>query len=84
MPKVDDSLDNEVRDDARASRKQKHQRTIAYIAIGTMLAITLLILSPIVSESRVNIFAAVADLFYLSMASIVGAFMGFTAYMSRK
>ena len=84
MPKVDDSLDNEARDDARASRKQKHQRTIAYIAIGTMLAITLLILSPIVPDTRVNIFVSVADLFYLSMASIVGAFMGFTAWASRK
>ena len=84
MPKIEDSLDNEARDDARASRKQKHQRTIAYIAIGTMLAITLLILSPIVPDARVSIFVSVADLFYLSMASIVGAFMGFTAWATRK
>jgi len=84
MPKIEDSLDNEARDDARASRKQKHQRTIAYIAIGTMVAITLLILSPIVPDARVSIFVSVADLFYLSMASIVGAFMGFTAWATRK
>jgi hypothetical protein len=75
---------NEERDDRRASLKQKHQRIMAYTALAANICLTLLLFTPVVTESRIDTFASIADLFYLSMASIVGMFMGSSAYMSRK
>jgi hypothetical protein len=38
----------------------------------------------IIPDSRVKALADLLGLFYIGQASVVGAYMGFTAYMSRK
>jgi hypothetical protein len=68
----------------RADRKQKQQRYMAWTAIWSMIAFTLILFSPIVSDSRVNALADLLGLFYIAQAGIVGAFMGVSAWMSRK
>ena len=56
----------------------------AWVAIISMIVFTAVLFSPVVSESRVAALADLLGLFYIAQASIVGAFMGVTAWMSRK
>lgn len=65
-------------------RKMKHQRKMAYIALISMILFTVLLFSPIIPDTRIQLLDEVSGLFYISMASIVGAYMGFTSWMSRK
>ena len=57
---------------------------MAWVAIISMIVFTAVLFSPVVSESRVAALADLLGLFYIAQASIVGAFMGVTAWMSRK
>jgi hypothetical protein len=68
----------------RADRKQKQQRYMAWVAIWSMIVFTFVLFSPVVSDARVNALADLLGLFYIAQAGIVGAFMGVSAWMSRK
>ena len=68
----------------RADRKQKQQRYMAWVAIWSMIVFTFVLFSPVVSDPRVNALADLLGLFYIAQAGIVGAFMGVSAWMSRK
>jgi hypothetical protein len=68
----------------RADRKQRQQRYMAWVAIWSMIVFTFVLFSPLVSDSRVNALADLLGLFYIAQAGIVGAFMGVSAWMSRK
>ena len=74
----------EVSEIERADRKQKQQRYMAWTAIWSMIVFTLILFSPIVSDSRVSALADLLGLFYIAQAGVVGAFMGVSAWMSRK
>ena len=50
----------------------------------SMIAFTVFLFLPIVPDSRVKALADLLGLFYIGQASVVGAYMGFTAYMNRK
>ena len=90
---VDD--DGEVSDDEltdmekieeieRGNRKQAAQRRMAWVAIWSMIIFTIVLFSPLVSDARVNALADLLGLFYIAQAGVVGAFMGVSAWMSRK
>lgn len=78
------SVVKELSEIERADRKQKQQRYMAWVAIWSMIVFTLVLFSPIVSDARVNALADLLGLFYIAQAGIVGAFMGVSAWMSRK
>lgn len=93
--KYDVDMDGEVTDDElrdmekieeieRQNRKQSAQRRMAWVAIWSMIVFTLVLFSPLVSDARVNALADLLGLFYIAQAGIVGAFMGVSAWMSRK
>jgi hypothetical protein len=93
--KYDLDSDGEVSDDElkdmekieeieRQNRKQSAQRRMAWVAIWSMIVFTIILFSPIVSDTRVNALADLLGLFYIAQAGIVGAFMGVSAWMSRK
>ena len=63
--------------------KSHAQKQMSWTAIGSIVAFTLLMITPLVSESRVNALADLLGLFYLGQASIVGFYFGAQAYMSR-
>jgi hypothetical protein len=65
-------------------RKLRAQKYMASVALGACLVFTLLLVSPAVSVERVNALSDLFGLFYISMAGIVGAYMGVSAWMSRK
>ena len=58
---------------------------IIFASCAVLLIIfTLLVFLPIFPDSRINALADLFGLFYIGMAGVVGAYMGMTAYMSRK
>lgn len=70
---------------ARAlERKQLAQKRMAYISLFGIFVLTIFLLSPLVSAEKIETLSGVLTTIYLGLASIVGAFMGFTAYMARK
>ena len=68
----------------RDNRKQAAQRRMAWVAIWSMIVFTIVLFSPMVSDARVNALADLLGLFYIAQAGVVGAFMGVSAWMSKK
>jgi hypothetical protein len=64
--------------------KADSQRRMAWVAIISMIVFTVLLFSPIVSDTRVAALADLLGLFYIAQAGVVGAYMGVTAWMSRE
>tara|TARA_B100000287_G_scaffold435651_1_gene505360 strand:+ start:3242 stop:3574 length:333 start_codon:yes stop_codon:yes gene_type:complete len=64
----------------RQNRKQMHQRNMAWVALGSMCAFTLIMFTPFIPDERIKLLSDVSNLFYLAQAGIVGAFMGFAAF----
>lgn len=67
-----------------AEEKSEAQRRMALGALASIIGSTALIMSPAVSESRVSALSDLMGLFYISMAGVIGAYMGVSAWMSRK
>lgn len=63
--------------------KADSQRRMAWVAILSMIIFTMLLFSPIISDSRVAALADLLGLFYIAQAGVVGAYMGVTAWMSK-
>ena len=75
----DSMLELELREE-----KADAHRRMAWVAIASMIVFTAVLFSPMVTESRVSALADLLGLFYVAQAGIVGAYMGVTAWMSRK
>lgn len=71
-----------IREDEAQLRKMRTQRSMATVTLVAMGAFTLAMF--FVPESRVKVLGDISNLFYLSGAGIVGAYMGMSAWMSRK
>jgi hypothetical protein len=93
--KYDINRDGEISDDElqemqtieeieRDNRKQSAQRRMAWVSIWSMIVFTILLFSPAISNERVNALADLLGLFYIAQAGVVGAFMGVSAWMSKK
>ena len=68
-----------------ADEKADAQRRMAWISMIAMILFTVIVMIPgIIPESRLNLLCDLSALFYIGMAGVVGAYMGMTAYMSRK
>ena len=68
-----------------ADEKADAQRRMAWISMIAMILFTVIVMIPgIIPESRLKLIGDLSDLFYIGMAGVVGAYMGMTAYMSRK
>ena len=64
--------------------KSEAQKNMAWIAMISMIVFSAFLFVPIVSESRVAALGDILGLFYIAQAGVVGAYMGVTAWMSRK
>jgi hypothetical protein len=67
----------------REEKADAHRR-MAWVAMMSMIVFTLGLFLPIISESRLSALADLLGLFYIAQAGVVGAYMGVTAWMSRK
>ncbi len=61
--------------------KADTQRRIAWTTMAAMIGYTVVVLSPLLSDERVKALGGISDLFYVGCMSIIGAAMGFTAWM---
>ena len=64
--------------------KADAQRRMAWVSLIAMLVFTCLVFLPIFPDSRIKALADLFGLFCIGMAGVVGAYMGMTAYMSKK
>ena len=60
------------------------QRRMAWVAMITMIFFTAAVFLPFFPDTIIKAHADLFSLFYIGMAACVGAYMGATAYMSRK
>ena len=64
--------------------KSAAQKRMAWVAIASMISFSIFLFLPIVSDNRVKALADLLGLFYIAQAGVVGAYMGTTAWMSKK
>ena len=57
---------------------------MAWVALWSMLIFTAIVFLPFFPDSRIKLLGELSALFYIGMAGIVGAYMGMTAYMSKR
>lgn len=74
----------ELREIQLREEKAETQKGMAKTAMVSMLVFTVLLFLPVFSDSRIEALADVLGLFYVAQAGVVGAYMGFTTWMSRK
>ena len=74
-----DMLEIELREE-----KSEAQKRMAWGVMGSMIVFSMALFTPFVSESRVSALADLLGLFYIAQAGVVGAYMGVSAWMSRK
>tara|TARA_A100000172_G_C2963675_1_gene83407 strand:- start:119 stop:466 length:348 start_codon:yes stop_codon:yes gene_type:complete len=65
-------------------RKQLAQLRMARYTLIAMGLFTVMMFMPFVSIERINALSDISNLFYISGAGIVGAYMGTTAWMNKK
>jgi len=61
----------------------KHRRRMAYASLVSIIAVTLILLGPWVPVERVDKLSDLISWFYFSLASIVGAYMGFATWAAK-
>lgn len=57
-----------------------HRRRMAYASLISIFIVTAYLLSTWVDNERINALSDIIEWFYFSMASIVGAYMGFASW----
>jgi len=66
------------------NRKMESQKQMAWVSLIMIGVVTFFVFTPIVSESRITALSDLLGLFYISCAGITGAYVGVTAWMSKK
>lgn len=64
--------------------KTKNHRRVAYFALAAIIGFTAILMTPLISVERVNALADIFSMFYLSLGTVIGAYMGVSGWMSRK
>jgi hypothetical protein len=83
----DDELEivQKIHEAENDDQKADAQRRMAWISMVAMILFTVVVMIPgFIPETRLKLLGDLSALFYIGMAGVVGAYMGMTAYMSRK
>jgi|TARA_R110000868_G_scaffold234925_1_gene488603 hypothetical protein len=83
---TDEELENAkvIKETETLLRKQLAQLRMARATLIAMGVFTFMMFMPFMSVERINALSDISNLFYLSGAGIVGAYMGTTAWMNKK
>ena len=83
---TDEELEHakEIRETERDLRKSLAQLRMARFTLIGMGVFTAAMFTPWISIERIEALSEISNLFYISGAGIVGAYMGTAAWMSRK
>lgn len=63
--------------------KFKNRRRMAWAAMITIVILTGILVSPYIENERIKSLENILDMVYISLASIVGAYMGFATWASK-
>jgi hypothetical protein len=64
--------------------KWRGRRRMAAISLASMIILMTLLLFAPIAESRIKLLEEPVTWFFFSMASVIGAYMGFTTWASKK
>ena len=64
--------------------KQETQRYMAISAFVLMVCITIVLCTPIIGDERVKALSGLISSMYFALASLGGAYMGFTTWANKK
>jgi len=67
-----------------AHDKQETQRYMAICAFVLMVVITIVMCTPIIPDERVKSLSGLISSMYFALASLCGAYMGFTTWANKK
>jgi hypothetical protein len=73
----------ELLEQERIEERQDNQKRMAWVAMTSMILFTIVLFSPLVSDSRLTIISEIASIFYFAQAGVVGAYMGSEAFVNR-
>ena len=62
-------------------KQQDQQRHMAWVAMGSMVVLTVIMLLPVIATERVEAVNGLMTMFYTAQAAVVAAFMGASAYV---
>ena len=62
-------------------KQQDQQRHMAWVAMGSMVVLTLALVLPILSTDRIEALNGLMTMFYTAQMGVVAAFMGASAYV---
>ena len=82
----DEEIENmrEIKKLEHELRKHRAQRRMATFSLLAMGLFTAMMFMPFITIERIEALSDISNLFYISGAGIVGAYMGATAWMSKK
>lgn len=63
-------------------QKQDQQRKMAAISLGGIIALTVFLMLPVLSNDRIEALDDIFTMFYVANAGVVAAFFGANAYMT--
>ena len=64
--------------------KQDTQRKLAWTAMLAMCVATGVLFLPLLPDDKIETLIPMLDWFYIAQAGVVGAYMGFTTWMSKR
>ena len=65
-----------------SDKKADQRRTMAWLAMGSIVALTILLLTPLIGAERIAALSDLLTMFYIAQAGIVSVFFGSDVYMS--
>lgn len=77
MAKIDHMIETENKE-----KKEAQLRKMAWVAMLSMVAFTLVLFTPFTDIARVQALASVLQMFYVAQAGVVATFFGASAYVS--
>ena len=75
---------NEILEIELREEKADAHRRMAWVAMVSMIIFSGFLFLPIIEVERVKALADLLGVFYIAQAGVVGAYMGVTAWMSKK
>lgn len=64
--------------------KLESQKKMAWFSLTLIAIVTFVLFTPFIADARIAVLSDLLGLFYISCAGITGAYVGVTAWMSRK
>lgn len=64
-------------------RKDKNQVRLAWVAMISMIVVTIIQFIPWITDSRITSLKDTLDLFYIAQASVIGFYVGAKTYLTR-